>query len=58
MIIKVQKYSDFTMPEDRRPAYNITYTQPSVSFFVRQESGKFKVQFFLGSSVVKIPACV
>ena len=37
---------------------NITYTQAGVSYFVGQESAKFKVQFFLGNSVVKIPACV
>ena len=37
---------------------NITYTQAGVSCFVGQESGKFKVQFFVGSSVIKIPACV
>ena len=37
---------------------NITYTQAGVSCFVGQESAKFKVQFFVGSSVVKIPACV
>ena len=37
---------------------NITYTQAGVSCFVRQESGKFKVQFIVGSLVVKIPACV
>lgn len=37
---------------------NITYTQVGVSCFVGQERGKFKVQFFVGSSVVKIPACV
>jgi hypothetical protein len=41
-----------------RQAHNITYTQAGVSCFVGKESGKFKVQFFLGSSVVKIPACV
>jgi hypothetical protein len=58
MTAKTQKYNDLTMTEDRRPAYNITYTQAGVLCFVRQESGKFKVQFFLGSSVVKIPACV
>ncbi len=34
------------------------YTQAGVSCFVGQESDKFKVQFFVGSSVVKIPACV
>ncbi len=36
---------------------NITYTQAGVSCFVGQESGKLKVQFFVGSSVVKaLPA--
>jgi hypothetical protein len=42
--------------EGRR--HNITYTQAGVSCFVGQKSGKLKVQFFVGSSVVKIPACV
>ena len=37
---------------------NITYTQAGVSCFVGQESSKFKVQFFVGSSVLKISACV
>jgi hypothetical protein len=37
---------------------NITYTQAGVSCFVGQISGKVKVQFFVGNSVVKIPACV
>lgn len=37
---------------------NITYTQAGVLCFVGQESGKIKVQFFVGSSVVQIPACV
>ena len=41
----------------QRPA-NITYTQAGVLCFVGQKSGKFKVQFFVGSLVVKIPACV
>jgi len=45
-----------TEKEGRR--HNITYTQAGVSCFVGQESAKFKVQFFVGSSVVKIPACV
>jgi len=36
---------------------NITYAQAGVSCFVRQESSKFKVQFFVGSSVAAIPAC-
>lgn len=37
---------------------NITYTQAGVSCFVEQGRGKFEVQFFVESSVVKIPACV
>ncbi len=37
---------------------NITYTQAGVSCFVGKESDKFKVQFFVGGSVVKNPACV
>jgi len=37
---------------------NITYTQAGVSCFVGQESGIFEVQFFVGSSEVKCPACV
>ncbi|WP_276979112.1 hypothetical protein [Flavobacterium filum] len=37
---------------------NITYTQAGVSCFVGQESAKFEIQFFVGSLVVKIPACV
>ena len=47
-------------PTDEKEARlpNITYTQAGVSCFVGKESGKFEVQFFVGSSVVKIPACV
>jgi len=48
-------------PKNHRTKKNteaITYTQAGVSCFVGQESGKFKVQFFVGSSVVKVPACV
>ena len=37
---------------------NITYTQAGSSCFVGQKSAIFEVQFFVGSSVVKIPACV
>jgi len=44
--------------EKEHRTHNITYTQAGVSCFVGQESIKFKVQFFVGSSVVKIPACV
>ena len=42
----------------KRRRHNITYTQAGVSCFVGQESTKFKVQFFVGSSLVKTPACV
>jgi len=42
--------------EGRR--HNSTYTQAGVSCFVGQECSKFKVQFFVGSLVVKNPACV
>jgi len=49
-----EKQSD----EKEHRSDNITYTQAGVSCFVGQESGKFKVQLFVGSSVVKIPACV
>jgi hypothetical protein len=49
-----EKQSD----EKEHRSDNITYTQAGVSCFVGQDSGKFKVQFFVGSSVVKIPACV
>jgi hypothetical protein len=38
--------------------HNITYTQAGVSCFVGKVSDKIKVQFFVGSSVVNIPACV
>ncbi len=58
MTAKAQKYNNLTMTVDRRPAYNITYTQAGVSCFVGQKSAIFEVQFFVESSVVKIPACV
>ncbi len=59
-IIKLKLYSVNGLQgrTDRAPAANITYTQAGVSCFVGQESSKIKVQFFVGSSVVKIPACV
>ncbi|QOJ25548.1 MAG: hypothetical protein HRU79_02355 [Ignavibacteria bacterium] len=44
--------------KNKNTAPNITYTQAGVSCFVGQESAKFKVQFFVGNLVVKIPACV
>ena len=37
---------------------NIAYTQAWASCFVAQESGICEIQFFVGSSVVKNPACV
>lgn len=40
------------MTVDRRPAYNITYTQAGFSCFVGQKSSIFEVQFFVGSLVV------
>jgi hypothetical protein len=33
-------------------------TQAGFLCFVGQKNGKFKVQIFVGSSVVKIPACI
>jgi len=44
--------------KDKRATANSTYTQAGVSCFVGQESSKFKVQCFVGYSVVKTPpAC-
>jgi hypothetical protein len=43
---------------DKKTAYNRTYTQAGLSCFLGQESAKFEVQLFVGSSVLKIPACV
>ena len=37
---------------------NITYTQAGGSCFVGQKSAKFEIQFFVGGSVLKCPACV
>ena len=55
---RTTKTTDKLTDEKEHRSDNITYTQAGVSCFVGQESGKFKVQFFVGSSVVKIPACV
>ena len=55
---RTTKTTDKQTDEKEHRTDNITYTQAGVSCFVGQESGKFKVQFFVGSSVVKIPACV
>ena len=55
---RTTKTTDKLTDEKEHRSDNITYTQAGVSCFVGQESAKFKVQFFVGSSVVKIPACV
>ena len=39
--------------ENKQRTANITYTQAGVSCFVGQVSSKFKVQFFVGSSMPK-----
>jgi len=52
------KTTDKQTDEKEQRRHNITYTQAGVSCFVGQESGIFEVQFFVGNSVVKIPACV
>jgi hypothetical protein len=44
------------MTKEKQRTANITYTQAGVSCFVGQESGNFKVQFFVGSLVVKTSA--
>ena len=55
---RTPKTTDKQADEKEARLPNITYTQAGVSCFVGQERGKFEVQFFVGSSVVKIPACV
>jgi hypothetical protein len=55
---RTTKTTDKQAVEKEPRSDNISYTQAGVSCFVGQESGKFEVQFFVGSSVVKIPACV
>jgi hypothetical protein len=55
---RTTKTSEKPMDEKEHRSDNITYTQAGGSCFVGQESAKFEVQFFVGSSVVKIPACV
>jgi len=54
---RTNKTTDKPTDEKEQRRHNITYTQAGVSCFVGQESGKFKVQFFVGSSGVKsLPA--
>ncbi len=55
---RTTKTTDKPTDEKKHRSDNITYTQAGVWCFVGQVSGKFKVQFFVESSVVKIPACV
>jgi len=55
---RTTKTTDKLTDEKEHRSDNITYTQAGVSCFVGQESGKFNVQFFVGSSVVNCPACV
>jgi len=52
-----QKLKRITDEKEHR-SDNITYTQAGVWCFVGQVSDKIEVQFFVGSLVVKIPACV
>jgi hypothetical protein len=55
---RTTKPTDKPADEKEHRSDNITYTQAGVLCFVGQESGKFEVQFFVGSSVVESPACV
>ncbi len=55
---RTRKTTDKQADEKEARLPNITYTQAGVWCFVRQGSTKIKVQFFVGSSVVEIPACV
>jgi len=45
---RTTKTTDKQTDEKEHRTHNITYTQAGVSCFVGQESGKFKVQFFVG----------
>ena len=55
---RTTKTTDKQTDEKEQRRHNITYTQAGVSFFVIQKSAIFEVQLFVGSSAVKIPACV
>ena len=55
---RTTKTTDNLTDEKEHRSDNITYTQAGGSCFVGQESAKFEVKFFVGNSVVKIPACV
>ena len=55
---RTPKTTDKQADEKEARLPNITYTQAGVPCFVGQKIAIFEVQFFVGSSVVKIPACV
>ncbi len=55
---RTTKTTDKQVDEKEHRSDNITYTQTGFSCFVAKEISKYKVRFFVGSSVVKIPACV
>jgi hypothetical protein len=55
---RTTRTTDNPTDEKEHRSDNITYTQAGGLYFVGQGSSKFKVQFFVESSVVKIPACV
>jgi len=52
------KPTDNQANEKEHRSDNITYTQARVTCLIGQVIGKFKIQSFVGSLVVKIPACV
>ncbi|MDP2059421.1 MAG: hypothetical protein Q8J97_06770, partial [Flavobacteriaceae bacterium] len=52
---RTTKTTDKLTDEKEHRSDNITYTQAGVSCFVGQESGKFKVQFFVGKFSGKNP---
>ena len=55
---RTTKTTEKPTDEKEHRSDNITYTQAGVLCFVGKESSIFEVHFFVGSSVVKIPACV
>lgn len=55
LVVKLNIDKGFKTRKTRTPGHNITYTQAGVSCFVGQESGKFKVQFFVGKFSGKNP---
>lgn len=55
--VRRTKMTDKPLGKKEHRIDNIIYTQAGVSNFGGQESPRFKVQFFVGSSVVNVPAC-